>query len=62
MGSSSYTTTVSCTSPHPLQERKRVVVDGLRVRRLTGSDIKPEDWDHFYQFYLNTSNRKWGQP
>lgn len=42
------------------QERKKVVSEGLRVRRLTGDDIKSDHWDAFYRFYLNTVDRKWG--
>lgn len=42
------------------QERKRAVADGLRIRRLTGADIKPAHWDAFHSFYMNTTNRKWG--
>ena len=32
------------------------------VRTLTGSDIRPEHWDAFWRFYLNTGMRKWGSP
>ncbi|GAB4818994.1 hypothetical protein N2152v2_006040 [Parachlorella kessleri] len=45
------------------QERKRATADSdLRIRQLTGADIKPHHWDAFYSFYLNTSDRKWGTP
>lgn len=43
------------------QERKSVANAGLRVRRLTGDDIKPAHWEAFYQGYINTTDRKWGQ-
>lgn len=43
------------------QERKSVANAGLRVRRLTGDDIKPSHWEAFYQGYINTTDRKWGQ-
>ena len=32
------------------------------MRRLTGSDIRPEHWDAFYDFYMDTASRKWGHP
>ena len=38
-----------------VQERKSVANAGLRVRRLTGDDIKPAHWDAFYQGYINTT-------
>ena len=28
---------------------------------MTGADIKPRHWDAFFRFYMNTSDRKWGQ-
>ncbi len=42
------------------KERAQVETSGLTMRRLTGDDLKPEHWDRFFQFYLNTSDRKWG--
>lgn len=38
-----------------VQERKSVANAGLRVRRLTGEDIKPAHWEAFYQGYINTT-------
>ena len=32
------------------------------VLMLTGDDIRPEHWDHFWRFYQDTGARKWGQP
>lgn len=43
------------------QERKSVANAGLKVKRLTGDDIKPAHWEAFYQGYINTTDRKWGQ-
>lgn len=42
------------------KERKQVVDASLTMRQLTGDDLKPEHWDRFYEFYLDTSGRKWG--
>lgn len=44
------------------KERKQTAELGLRFRALSGSDLKPRHWDAFYHFYLNTADRKWGQP
>jgi predicted N-acyltransferase len=49
--------------PRP-QERKAVQKQGLRVRRLngrTGPDaIHDHHWERFYEFYLNTVDKRWG--
>ena len=42
------------------KERSKVEVDGLNIRTLTGNDITEAHWDVFYDFYRNTSDRKWG--
>ncbi len=36
--------------------------EGITIKRLRGDDLKAEHWDAFYQFYLDTSQRKWGRP
>ncbi|CAI5954893.1 unnamed protein product [Closterium sp. NIES-64] len=43
------------------QERKKVAAQGLKLLRLRGDDIKAHHWNSFFQFYCNTTNRKWGQ-
>ena len=44
------------------KERKRVAEAGIRVRALSGDDLKTEHWDAFYRFYTDTYDRKWGSP
>ncbi|HEY9079109.1 GNAT family N-acetyltransferase [Magnetovibrio sp.] len=45
------------------KERRIATADsGVRVERLSGDAIRPHHWDALYGFYLDTSNRKWGQP
>jgi hypothetical protein len=44
------------------KERRQVADQGINVSALTGDDIKPDHWDAFYQFYVNTYDRKWGYP
>ena len=36
--------------------------EGLSVRALCGAEIKPEHWDAFFAFYMDTGGRKWGRP
>jgi hypothetical protein len=42
-------------------ERKKANQD-IQIITLTGDDLTAEHWDAFYQFYLDTGARKWGQP
>lgn len=44
------------------RERRDSVAAGLEIEPLTGSDIEERHWDAFYQFYIDTGNRKWGSP
>ena len=43
------------------KERSKVAELGLDIRTLSGSDIKERHWDAFYDFYLSTTDKKWGQ-
>ena len=42
------------------KERRAVAESGAAVNALTGDAIEERHWDAFYQFYLNTADRKWG--
>jgi uncharacterized protein len=42
------------------KERREALAPGLEIEVLTGSDLKPRHWDAFFEFYLATSDRKWG--
>lgn len=44
------------------KERREAAASGVRVCPLVGDDIKPGDWDAFYDFYVSTIDRKWGSP
>ena len=44
------------------KERRKVEESGIRMQTLNGADIKPEYWDEFHRFYVNTYDRKWGYP
>ncbi|MBO0735462.1 MAG: N-acetyltransferase [Alphaproteobacteria bacterium] len=42
------------------KERREALAPGIEIEVLTGSDLKTRHWDAFYEFYLATSDRKWG--
>jgi predicted N-acyltransferase len=44
------------------RERRGAIENGIEIERLTGDAIGEHHWDAFYQFYLDTGNRKWGSP
>jgi predicted N-acyltransferase len=44
------------------RERGEAVKEGIEIERLTGSDLRESHWDAFFEFYMDTGGRKWGQP
>jgi uncharacterized protein len=42
------------------KERREALAPGLEIDVLTGRDLQSRHWDAFYEFYLATSDRKWG--
>lgn len=43
------------------KERRAVHDAGLDIRVLEGADITEAHWDAFFQFYMDTTDKKWGQ-
>ncbi|PIW30281.1 MAG: GNAT family N-acetyltransferase [Rhodospirillales bacterium CG15_BIG_FIL_POST_REV_8_21_14_020_66_15] len=43
------------------KERRCVHEAGLDIRVLEGADITEAHWDAFFRFYMDTSDKKWGQ-
>lgn len=43
------------------KERKYINNLDLKILIKSGSDISKADWDNMYEFYRNTTNKKWGQ-
>jgi uncharacterized protein len=43
------------------KERQAVAAKNLTIQALTGPEITERHWDAFFQFYLATSDKKWGQ-
>lgn len=44
------------------RERREALIDGLKVKWITGSDLTEAHWDAFFDFYQDTGGRKWGTP
>jgi uncharacterized protein len=44
------------------KERAAVLSQGITFEVLSGNDLKPGHWDHFFAFYMDTGGRKWGRP
>ncbi len=44
------------------RERRAIAEQGLIVRPYVGDEIRPDHWDAFYRFYVDTYDRKWGYP
>jgi predicted N-acyltransferase len=44
------------------RERKDALANGIEIELLRGAEIKEAHWDAFFQFYIDTGSRKWGQP
>lgn len=36
--------------------------NGITIEWLTGDQLTEDVWETFYQFYMDTGSRKWGQP
>ena len=44
------------------KERREAVAAGIEIFALSGPDLTEEHWDAFFEFYMDTGSRKWGQP
>ena len=42
------------------KERKFIQEQNIEIILKSGKEIKDIDWDYMYDFYINTSNKKWG--
>ena len=43
------------------KEREAVAEAGLDIRVLEGCEVTEAQWDAFFRFYMDTSDKKWGQ-
>jgi uncharacterized protein len=44
------------------RERRDVAESGIEFVALAGGDLTRAHWDAFFEFYVSTSDRKWGNP
>jgi predicted N-acyltransferase len=44
------------------KERREAVANDITIEQLTGSQITEAHWDAYFDFYVDTGNRKWGRP
>ena len=42
------------------KERRTIMNNNLVIQKITGNELNNEIWDSFYNFYLNTIDKKWG--
>ena len=42
------------------KERRTIMNNNLIIQKVTGNELNNEIWDSFYNFYLNTIDKKWG--
>ncbi len=45
-----------------LKRERRQANEGVKIEILEGDDIKQVHWDTMFELYLNTSDKKWGNP
>jgi predicted N-acyltransferase len=45
-----------------IRRERRDALAGVEVEALTGDALTEEHWSAFFDFYLDTGDRKWGQP
>ena len=43
------------------KERSKFIDSDIKIEHLTKDKINDEHWDYFYEFYIDTTTRKWGQ-
>nr|WP_306267360.1 GNAT family N-acetyltransferase [Pararhizobium sp. IMCC3301] len=44
------------------KERRKALENDIEIEWLTGNDLTEQHWDIFFDFYIDTGNRKWGSP
>jgi uncharacterized protein len=45
-----------------LRKERRKAQDGLEILALSGEALNEEHWDFFFECYMDTGSRKWGNP
>ncbi|MBT7581444.1 MAG: N-acetyltransferase, partial [Kordiimonadaceae bacterium] len=45
-----------------LKERRGALENDIEIELIQAHEICEHHWDHYFEFYINTANRKWGRP
>ena len=45
-----------------IRKERAAAQDGVEIVHLSGEQITEQHWDAFWEFYMDTGMRKWGQP
>jgi uncharacterized protein len=45
-----------------IRKERAAAQSAVTIRHFTGAAIRPDHWEAFWQFYQDTSARKWGRP
>lgn len=45
-----------------LKERRSILDNDIQIEHLKGNEIDEIHWDHYFDFYMDTADRKWGRP
>ena len=45
-----------------IKERRCALQNDIEIETVKADEISEDHWDHYFEFYLNTANRKWGRP
>jgi uncharacterized protein len=56
----SFLATLSSRKRKAIKRERRDAQEGLTFRALSGAELTPAVWRHFYRFYTATTDRKWG--
>jgi predicted N-acyltransferase len=44
-----------------IRREREIANERVKIQTLTGDEVTARHWDAFFRFYMNTSDRKWGQ-
>jgi hypothetical protein len=58
----SFLATLASRKRKALRKERAAAQGQVEIVRLRGADIRPAHWDHFWRFYQDTGQRKWGSP
>ncbi len=57
-----FLTALSSGRRKTIRRERRDAQAGLEFSALSGADLREEHWDAFFEFYMDTGQRKWGRP